>query len=101
MRRRQKIRTANRNKSSANLQRKIIRAFLILGGVALLIIFIFGDHGVLQLYQLRNERAETQEQINSLRNQRIKLESEKHRLETDYDYIEQLAREKFRMAKKR
>lgn len=99
MRKRPK-RKRSRAKASADLQRKIIRSFLILGGIALLIIFLFGDHGVLQLYHLRNERAKVQAQINELREKRIELEGEKHRLETDYEYIEQLAREKFRMAKK-
>ncbi len=100
MRKRPKRKQPRGNKSAADLQRKIIRSFLILGGIALIIIFIFGDHGLLQLYHLRNERSEIQAHINSLREKRIELEGEKHRLETDYDYIEQLAREKFRMAKK-
>jgi cell division protein FtsB len=100
MRRRPKRNYPRGNKSAAALQRKIIRSFLILGGIALVIIFIFGDHGVLQLYHLRSERAEIQAHINSLREKRIELDKEKHKLETDYNYIEQLAREKFRMAKR-
>lgn len=87
----------NRN---ADFQRKIIRAILLLGSAALIIIFLFGDHGVYQLYRLRKEKAEVQEQINQLREERITLESEKNRLKIDTDYIEQLAREKYRMAKK-
>ena len=72
---------------------------MILGAIVLLIIFFFGDHGVYQLYRLREEKAEIQQSIVQLREEKIRLESEKTRLETDYKYIEQLARERYRMAK--
>ena len=71
-----------------------------MGAVALLIIFFFGDHGLYQLYTLKTERAQIQKQINSLREEKITLESEKTKLKSDYKYIEELAREKYRMAKK-
>lgn len=71
-----------------------------MGAVALLIIFFFGDHGLYQLYTLKTERAQIQKQINSLRKEKIALESEKTKLKSDYKYIEKLAREKYRMAKK-
>ena len=38
--------------------------------------------------------------IDYLRNKKITLEDEKTRLKTDYKYIEEMAREKYRMAKK-
>ena len=81
------------------LQKKLVRFVLILGAIVLLIIFFFGDHGVYQLYRLREEKAEIQQSIVQLREEKIRLESEKTRLETDYKYIEQLARERYRMAK--
>ena len=86
--------------SSVKIQKRIIRAILIMGAVALLIIFFFGDHGLYQLYTLKTERAQIQKQINSLREEKIALESEKTKLKSDYKYIEELAREKYRMAKK-
>ena len=86
--------------SSVKIQKRIIRAILIMGAVALLIIFFFGDHGLYQLYTLKTERAQIQKQINSLREEKIVLESEKTKLKSDYKYIEELAREKYRMAKK-
>ncbi|MBT3477964.1 MAG: septum formation initiator family protein [Candidatus Marinimicrobia bacterium] len=86
--------------SSVDVQKRVIRAILLIGAVALLIIFFFGDHGLYQLYNLKKERAETQEKINALREERITLEGEKTKLQTDYKYIEELAREKYRMAKK-
>ena len=87
-------------RAGTEFQRKFIRGFLMLIGITLVIIFIFGDHGVYQLMRLKQERKETQAMITKLREQRKQLEDEKYKLETDLDYIEKLAREKYRMAKK-
>ena len=86
-------------RQSTDTQRQFIRGVLLLIGVTLLIIFIFGDHGIFQLYKLKRERAEVQAHITLLRKEREQLKSEKARLENDLDYIEKLARERFRMAK--
>ena len=83
----------------AETQRQFVRGVLFLIGVTLLIIFIFGDHGLFQLYKLKQERKEVQEHITQLRENRETLISEKNRLENDLEYIEKLAREKYRMAK--
>ena len=61
--------------------------------------FIFGDHGLLQLYKLKKEKNKIQKHITNFRKEKEELVSEKHRLENDIDYIEKLAREKYRMAK--
>ena len=71
-----------------------------MGAVVLMIIFFFGDHGLYQLYTLKKERSQVQEHINKLREEKIVLEGEKTKLQTDQKYIEELAREKYRMAKK-
>ncbi|HIN01749.1 MAG TPA: septum formation initiator family protein [Candidatus Marinimicrobia bacterium] len=83
----------------AETQRKFVRGVLLLIGVTLLIIFIFGDHGIFQLYKLKREREQVQTHITQLRENREKLIAEKNRLENDLEYIEKLARERFRMAK--
>mgnify|MGYP001251590234 CR=1 FL=1 len=83
----------------AQTQRSFIRGVLFLLVLTLGIIFIFGDHGVLQLYKLKKEKAEIQKHISLLREKRELLFSEKNRLENDLQYIERLAREKYRMAK--
>jgi len=82
-----------------NSQQKFIRGILFLIGVTLLVIFIFGDHGLMQLYKLKQERKKVQELIIQLREDREWLTAEKNRLENDLEYIEKLARERFRMAK--
>jgi cell division protein FtsB len=100
MRRKPRRRIGYRGPGTADLQKRIIRAILTMGALALLIIFLFGDHGLYQLYRLKRERAEIQQKIEELRAEKIQLEAQKTRLETDYKYIEELAREKYRMAKK-
>ena len=88
------------NKQVHQIQQQMIRAILIIGALMLLIIFFFGDHGLYQLYLLRSERSEIQATITAIREQKQTLEAEKNKLTTDSKYIEQLARERFRMAKK-
>ena len=83
----------------AETQKKFIRGVLFLIAITLLIVFVFGDHGLFQLYKLKRERAEIQKHISQLRENREMLISEKNRLENDLEYIEKLAREKYRMAK--
>ena len=88
------------SRAATEFQRKFIRGFLILIGITLVIIFIFGDHGVYQLMRLKQERKATQALITQLREQRKQLEDEKFKLDTNLEYIERLARERYRMAKK-
>ena len=65
----------------------------------LMIIFVFGDHGLLQLYKLKRERSKIKNHISELRKDREELIKEKAKLENDLKYIEKLAREKYKMAK--
>ena len=97
MARRSRPRAASQKMAVA--QRQFVRGVLFLIGVTLLIIFIFGDHGLFQLYKLKRERKQVQIHITQLRENREKLIAEKNRLENDLDYIEKLARERFKMAK--
>ena len=99
----QKIKQKNQKKilqkQIDETQKKIVRGALSLIGVFMALTFIFGDHGLLQLYKLKKEKNKIQNHITNFREEKEKLVSEKHRLENDIDYIEKLAREKYRMAK--
>ena len=86
--------------TTIELQKKIIRGILTVGALTLLIIFLFGNHGLYQLYILKKERSNIQEKINLLREEKMALENEKTKLQTDYKHIEEIAREKYRMSKK-
>ena len=66
---------------------------------SLIIVFIFGDHGLLKLYKIKNERLLVQKKITSLREEREKLKTEKIKIENDLSYIEKIAREKYKMVK--
>ena len=98
----QKIKQKNQKKilqkQIDETQKKLVRGALSLIGVLMVLVFIFGDHGLLQLYKLK-EKNKIQDHISNFREEKEKLVSEKHRLENDIDYIEKLAREKYRMAK--
>jgi len=83
----------------ASVQRGFVRGVLFIFLATLMIIFIFGDHGLLQLFKLKRERSKIQSHISELRKDREGLIKEKARLENDLKYIEKLAREKYRMAK--
>ena len=91
---------SSKKTNRSDIQKRIIKTMLLIGALSLIIIFFFGDHGLYQLYTLKKERAQIQNQINILRKEKIELEDEKIKLQTDYKYIEELAREKYRMAKK-
>ena len=88
------------NKNKTNIQKKTVRLFLVLGIGVLIITFFFGDHGIYHLYTIKSERNKIQKEIDYLRQQRVVLENEKTKLKTDFKYIEEMAREKYRMAKK-
>ena len=40
----------------AETQKKFIRGVLFLISITLLVVFVFGDHGLFQLYKLKRER---------------------------------------------
>ena len=86
--------------SQIQLQKQIIRGILAIDTLVLVIIFLFGNHGLYQLYTLKKERDKIQQNINMLREEKMVLENEKIKLQTDYKHIEELAREKYRMSKK-
>ena len=99
MNKRRITKKARRGKIIAEAQRKFFRGIILFGVSFLMIVFLFGDHGVYQLYKIKSQRKATQNRIEELKTEIALLENEKHRLQTDLDYIERLAREKYRMAK--
>ena len=80
-------------------QKQFFKGLVFLICFSLIIIFIFGDHGLLKLYKIKNERKQIQKKITSLREEREKLKTEKIKIENDLSYIEKIAREKYKMVK--
>jgi len=100
LRKRRTAKKSRRKQLIAVAQRKLLRGIILLGVSFLIIIFLIGDRGLYQLYKIKAQRKITQKRIEELKTEIDLLENEKNRLETDLDYIERLAREKYRMAKK-
>ena len=100
MNKKRKKKSARQKKYVAEAQKKLYRTILFLVGLVLLVVFLFGDHGLYQLLKIKQQRKATQKRIVELQAEKAVLDEEKTRLETDMDYLERLAREKYRMAKK-
>ena len=69
---------------------------IIVGCISLI---LFSDRGLINLWSLKKEKLEIQNEINDLRNQIALLEKEEEKLKFDDKYIEKIAREKFKMVK--
>ena len=92
-------RKIDKSKSILAPKKQLFKGMVFLIFFSLTIVFIFGDHGVLKLYKIKNERKAIQKKIAELREEKEKLKSEKSRIENDLDYIEKIAREKYKMVK--
>ena len=88
MRKRRTLNKSRRKQFIAEAQRKFFRAIILFGVSFLVIIFLFGDHGIYQLYKIKTHRKATQKRIEELKTELALLENEKNRLETDMDYLE-------------
>ena len=80
-------------------QKQFFKGLVFLICFSLIIVFIFGDHGLLKLYKIKSERQIIQKKITALREEREKLKTEKIKIENDLNYIEKIAREKYKMVK--
>ena len=74
----------------------ILMLSITIGCITLL---LFSDRGLINLWLLKKEKLEIQNEINDLRNQIAMLEKEEEKLKFDEKYIEKIAREKFKMVK--
>lgn len=97
--RKKRLSTRHRRYRTQPRSRNFLPKILLLVGVILVIIFFFGDHGIYRLYELKREKQALLEEIDRLREERRTLLTEKQKLESDLEYIEQLAREEHRMAR--
>tara|TARA_Y100000768_G_C23809892_1_gene601261 strand:- start:16 stop:345 length:330 start_codon:yes stop_codon:yes gene_type:complete len=85
--------------SIATTQKQFIQGLVFLVCMSLIIIFIFGDHGLIKLYKIKAKRKKVQNHITQLREEREKKINEKNKIENDLNYIERIAREKYKMVK--
>ena len=92
-------RKINKSKSILAPREHLSKGIVFLIFFSFAIIFIFGDHGLLKLYNVKNERKIIQKKIAQLRAEKEILKNEKSKIENDLDYIEKIAREKYKMVK--
>ena len=92
-------RKISNSKSLLPPQKQLFKGIVFLIFFSFAMVFIFGDHGILKLYKVKNKRKVIQKKIADLRKEKEKLKSEKSRIENDLDYIEKIAREKYKMVK--
>ena len=77
-------------------KRILISIFFLLG----LTLLVFNDMGLMKYFQLKKQNEKLVEEIDIIRNERKKISQKINKLENDLEYIEKIAREEFRMAKK-
>lgn len=92
-------RIRSKSESIAKTQKQFIQGLILLICLSLIIVFIFGDHGLLKLYKIKNQRKKIQAHITQLRNEREQAKEKKNKIENDLNYIEKMAREKYKMVK--
>jgi len=65
-----------------------------------IMVFVLSDHGLYELWKLKKQQSTIEHNISSLESKNADLMVERDKLRDDMEYIEKLAREKYRMAKK-
>lgn len=63
-------------------------------------IFLTGSRGTYQLYKFSKQKHDLENEIKILNKEKSELQQMKSKIETDPDYIEKIAREKYKMKKK-
>ena len=71
--------------------------FWLVAIITLFSFLIFNETGFVTWINLKNEKEKKLTEIQNLLNQQIKLKKEIEQLETDEQYLQQIAREKFMM----
>jgi len=88
-----------KSKSIVTTQKQFLQGLVFLICLSLIIVFIFGDHGLIKLYKIKQKRKKIQYNITQLRQEKEKQSIKKNKIENDLDYIEKIAREKYKMVK--
>ena len=93
-----KVERSHRN-INKNLSQKLKLSFWTLFGIIALYYLSFNDYGIVHHFRIKKELKQIQVQIEKLETQQKDIKVTIGKLKTNYDYIEKLAREKFRLVK--
>ena len=72
--------------------------FFLLFIIGVIILFV-NDFGIIKLVQLKKQKNNLEQKLESLNNQQFNLRQTIHKLQHDYEFIEKIAREKLKMAR--
>ena len=78
-------------------KQQVFLCLAILALFSMLLLILFGDHGVADLILLKSERNALVEKNEKLARENLIVYDKIHRLETDLDYIENVARQELGM----
>ena len=81
-------------------KKRLKQLSIIIALIIVALIFITGSRGTYQLYKFKQKKAELEAEVNRLENEKISLQDTKDKIENDPEYIEKIAREKYKMKKK-
>ena len=82
-----------------NSSSRLTNVLLVLVTLGCVILLFFSDRGLVNLWKLKKEKLDIQQEINFLRQEIAELQKEYEKLQFDEDYIEKIAREKLKMVK--
>ena len=82
-------------------KKRYLKKIIIAAAIAIVFYLgFFGEHNFYNLYKLRKDASNLREEIEKREREREALLSEIEKLKNDAAYIEQVAREEFKMGKK-
>ncbi len=93
-----KAKSSHRN-INKNLSQKLKLSFWTFFGIIVLYYLSFNDYGIVRHFRIKKELKQIQVQIEKLNNQQKDIKDTIGKLNTNYDYIEKIAREKFKLVK--
>jgi cell division protein FtsB len=90
------------NKVKANQEKRARISFqmLVLALIIAIVMLFISDYGFIHYWKLKGENQALRAKIETLHEKEAELEQQRNKLEHDDAYLEKLAREKYRMAKK-
>jgi len=80
---------------------KIVVLIFVIFAVIIYFFFIHGDYGLYQYWKLRHEKEALQSNINALKAEQAALKKEIELLKNDKQYIEKIARERYKMGREK
>jgi len=82
-------------------QKKRIKLFILLAFISIIaLFFIIGNRGTYKLFTFYNQKQKLENEIEKLETEKSALDTIQAKLESDPEYIEKVAREKYKMKKK-